>query len=489
VGQKSTLVDTYLRARLLGMVLVNVSLALLLVFLYLGLLILLSQFGIRDHATLHMLASVGLAVAVIPLRRRLVMISNHLLRLRWQDSEEILREFSAALSHTIEPDALRALLIDDLPGRLRLYSATLWMLEPPDDHVFVALGQEKHFPGATLLAQGASVNKLRRCGEYVRIPAHSDDEWVKPFVAQGVGLAFPLRIGSRLVGVYGCGWSMSRRGYSPQTISLLVTLAPAVASALENTRAYTEIARLNNQLRRLDKLKDEFIEHVGHELRTPVTSLSLALQLLTRQPELMRELIHVVRNSILQLETLVDRVLLMDHALEETEERLQRASSSIELLPLLEEIAETFTPAVRAKGLYLHVQAPEGLAVWGDVTTLRHALHEVIDNAIRYSDAGTVTITASLRDGLAVITIEDQGPGIPPEEQDLLFNAFYRGRRTRALAEQPGAGLGLSLARRDVEALGGQIWLERTGSDGSVMCIAVPAVELSYEAVGSGSSS
>jgi hypothetical protein len=141
------------------------------------------------------------------------------------------------------------------------------------------------------------VNKLRRCGEYVRIPAHSDDEWIKPFVAQGVGLAFPLRIGSRLVGIYGCGWSMSRRGYSPQTISLLVTLAPAVASALENTRAYTEIARLNNQLRRLDKLKDEFIEHVGHELRTPVTSLSLALQLLTRQPELMRELIHVVRNS------------------------------------------------------------------------------------------------------------------------------------------------------------------------------------------------
>ncbi len=119
MGQKSTLVDTYLRARLLGMVLVNVSLALLLVFLYLGLLVLLAQFGVQDHATLHMLASVGLAVAVVPLRRRLVMISNHLLRLRWQDSEEILREFSTALSHTIEPDALRALLIDDLPGRLR----------------------------------------------------------------------------------------------------------------------------------------------------------------------------------------------------------------------------------------------------------------------------------------------------------------------------------------------------------------------------------
>ncbi|MDW8147637.1 MAG: ATP-binding protein [Roseiflexaceae bacterium] len=476
--------DTYLRARLLGMALVNVSLTLILIALYLGLLTLLSRVGLRDQTTIHMLASVGVAVSVIPVRRRLVVLSNWLLRLRWQDSEEILREFSATLSHTIEPEALRSLLIDDLPRRLRLYSATLWMLEPPDDRMFVALGQEAHLPGATLLAQGVSVGKVRRCAEYLRVPAHYQDEWARPFVAQGVGLIVPLQIGSRLVGIYGCGWSMSRRGYSRQTISLLVTLAPAIASAIENTRAYTEIARLNNQLRQLDKLKDEFIEHVGHELRTPVTSLSLALQLLIDQPELMRELSHVVRNSILQLEALVDRVLLLDHSFEDAASRMQRSSSSIELLPLLEEVAELFAPAVRAKGLHLRVQAPEGLAVWGEVTNLRRALHEVIDNAVRYSDRGTVAISATVRDGLAVITVEDQGPGIPPDERDLLFNAFYRGSRTRALAEKPGVGLGLSLARRDIEALGGQIWLERTGSDGSVMCVALPAVELSYEEVG-----
>ncbi|ABU57879.1 integral membrane sensor signal transduction histidine kinase [Roseiflexus castenholzii DSM 13941] len=484
VERSPTLVDTYLRARLLGMALVNVSLALLLIVLYIGLLTILLWIGIQDQMIAHMLASVGMAVAVIPVRQRLVRFSNWLLRLRWQNSEEILREFSAALSHTIEPDALRALLIADLPQRLRLYSATLWMLEPPEDQMFVAIGQEAHLPGATILAQGASIGKVRRCPDYLRVPVHADDEWARPFVAQGIGLLFPLRIGSRLVGIYGCGWSMSRRGYSRQTISLLVTLAPAIASALENTRAYTEIARLNNQLRRLDKLKDQFIEHVGHELRTPLTSLSLALQLLTHQPELMRDLSHVVRNSILQLEALVNRVLLLDHSFENATAHMHRHSSSIELLPLLEEVAESFMPAVCAKGLDLRVQAPEGLAAWGDVTLLRRALHEVIDNAIRYSDTGTVTITASVRDGLAVITVEDQGPGIPPDERDLLFNAFYRGRRTRALAEQPGVGLGLSLARRDIEALRGQIWLERTGSDGSVMCVALPAVELSYNEVG-----
>lgn len=482
--RKPTLVDTYLRARLLSMVFINTSLTLLLIGLYLGLSTILLWIGIRDQMTISMIVSVGLAVSVIPVRRRLVALTNWLLRLRWQDSEEILRDFSAALSHTIEPQALHALLIDDLPQRLRLYSATLWMLEPPDDRVFTAIGQEPHLPGATILAQGSSINKVRRSTDYLRVPTHAEDEWARPFVVQGVGLVVPLRIGSRLVGIYGCGWHMSRRGYSPQTISLLVTLAPAIASALENTRAYTEIARLNNQLRRLDKLKDEFIEHVGHELRTPVTSLSLALQLLFHQPELMRDLSQVMRNSVLQLEALVDRVLLLDHTFEQATTHMRRSASSIELLPLLEEVAESFVPAVRAKGLHLRVQAPEGLAVWGEITNLRRALHEVIDNAVRYSHQGTVTITATVREGLAVITVEDQGPGIPPDERDLLFNAFYRGRQTRALSEQPGVGLGLSLARRDIEALDGQIWLERTGSDGSAMCIALPAVELSYDEMG-----
>ncbi|NWG18974.1 MAG: HAMP domain-containing histidine kinase [Chloroflexi bacterium] len=484
MGDNATLVGTDSRARLLGMVLVNVSTALLLAMLYLGCLVVLPWFGMRDRATVHMVASVSLAVAVIPLRRRLVAISNRMLRLRWQDSEEILREFGAALSRTIEPEALRTLLVEDLPQRLRLRGATLWMLEPPDDRIFSAIGQDAHIPGATLLAQGASASKVRVCTEYVRIPALADAEWMAPFVSQGVHLVIPLRVSNRLVGIYGCGPPINRRDYPRHVTSLLVMLAPAVASALENARAYTEIARLNAQLHALDKLKDEFIEHVGHELRTPVTSLSLALQLLTRQPELVRELSQVVHSSIAQLEVLADRVLLLDHYLEDPAAGLRRASASIELLPLLEEIADAFAPMAHAKGLHLRIQSPEGLAAWGEAATLRRALHEVIDNAIRYSDAGTVTLAAQVRDGLAVITVEDQGPGIPADERDLLFNAFYRGRRTRALAEKPGAGLGLSLARRDIEALGGQIWLERTSFEGSAMCVALPAVALSCEEIG-----
>jgi len=121
------------------------------------------------------------------------------------------------------------------------------------------------------------------------------------------------------------------------------------------------------------------------------------------------------------------------------------------------------------------VGVPPGIAAIGHAPSLHRALHEVIDNAVRYSEGGTVTISVWLHDGLVVVSVSDEGPGIPRVERDRLFAAFYRGSSARALAATPGAGLGLSIARRDIEALGGQIWLERSDSSGSTMCLALPA--------------
>src|SRR5262249_62018763 len=76
-------------------------------------------------------------------------------------------------------------------------------------------------------------------------------------------------------------------------------------------------------------------------------------------------------------------------------------------------------------------------------------------------------------DGLAVVSISDEGPGIPDDERERVFQTFYRGSGTRALSATPGAGLGLSIARRGVEALGGRIWLGHSGPDGSTICVAL----------------
>jgi signal transduction histidine kinase len=477
VRERITFAGADPRARFIAMLLANGLLVLVVVLTYFGLSLLLSPFfSRRDAPMAYLLATVTIALAIVPMRRRVRALINHLVYSGWQSGEELLRDIGGALSRTIDPDALRPLLVDDLPQRLLLHSATLWMLQPPDDLAFVALGCSPHAAGAMLLANGASVGQVRYTAGYLTIPSQEDVDWAAPFRARDVRLVIPMYVGDRLVGFYGCGPPQQRATYPPRVLEVLLMLAPAIASALENARAYATIAQLNQQLRALDQLKDEFIENVGHELRTPLTSLSLTIQILMSQRELTPGLAQVMCNGVVRLEALVDRVLSFDEHTSHTLAAQGTGSGSIEIAPLLHEIAADYQLAAQIKGLRLAVHAPAGLAAWGRSARLHRALHEILDNAIRYSAAGQVTLSATLQDGLVRVSISDEGPGIPHEERDRLFAAFFRGRQTRALAETPGAGLGLSIAQRDIEALGGRIWLEHSDSHGSVLCVAVPAV-------------
>lgn len=472
--ERTTLVGTDRGARLAGIVLVNGALAVLLASIYLLVIALAPLAGIADDWR-HIVATVVVAVSVVPLRGRLLTAANWLLRRRWQGSQELLRDVGGALSRALETDALQSLLVDDLPQRLRLTGATLWMLEPFDDRVFVALGASRDSVGAQLLANGESV-RIVAAGGPRDVPRTAGSEWAVPFQSRGAVVVLPLRAGGKMVGIYGIGATAGGRSPSAYVADLVLTLGPAIASAIENVRAYAKIARLNEQLRALDQLKDEFIESVGHELRTPLTTMKLSLELLTAQPGVSPTIARIVGSSALQLHALVNRVLAFEDEARSAHARAGAASVLIDLDALVAGIAENYGELAWARGLDLVTRVEPGLGAWGVPARLDRALREVVDNAIRFSGQGVVTVSASFHDGLAVVSVIDQGPGIPEEERAQLFAPFYRGRGVRALAETPGAGLGLSIAQRDVEIIGGRIWLERSDADGSEICIAVPAV-------------
>jgi K+-sensing histidine kinase KdpD len=456
------------------MVLVNGLTALALVVLYAALLLtILPALGITSRNLAHFLSTVAVAVAVVPLRVRFVRLVMRLLQREWQDNQALLRELNSALGRTIDPRAIRVLVEEELPGRLRLSRATLWMLEPPEDRVFVAQSCDHTPDNVALMAHGASASRMRYTQGYLFVDELNDTEWMEPFYICGVRLLIPLRVGGRLIGIYGCGEPIKKGPYPPPVLDLLMMLAPTLAGALENARAYMEIARLNKQLYMLDKLKDEFIESVGHELRTPLTSLSLATQLLSGNPALIHEMVSVLGENVARLQALIDRVLSLN-----LDEPPSSGTAAVELSPLLYEALLVFAPAAKANEVRFHLEAPAGLSAWANAARLRRAVHEIVDNAVRHGRNGTVSIIATLRDGLAVVDIIDEGEGIPEEEQALLFSAFYRGRHTRALSTMPGVGLGLSIARREVEALGGRVWLERSNAEGTIVCLALPAVML-----------
>jgi signal transduction histidine kinase len=467
----TTLVGTDSGARFLGIVLVNGVLALTLTLVYLGLLFVWPMLGVTSRTNGHFLSTVAIAVLLIPLRQRLVSISNLFLQREWQDYDALLRECTHVLSRTITPSAIAQLMIDDLPSRMRLNGGVLWILLPPEDLLLLPIGADPSETHGALMIDGLGVGLVRSARGYLLIDPHADANWAEPFIAMGARMLIPLQVGRRLVGIYGAGAPLTRHTYPSHVVNLLLTLAPAVASALENVRAYTEIERLNKRLYTLDQLKNDFIESVGHELRTPLTSLSLATQMIEAHPTLATDMQSLLHENVARLRELIGRVLSFDQS-----NPVINAPSAVVLHPLLADVLDVFVQVTHARGMQLWLDVTPDLAVWGEADRLRRAIHEIVDNAVRYSQHGTIAIIAEVRDGLAVINISDQGTGIPEDEQPQLFDAFFRGRQTRALAVTPGVGLGLSIARREIESLGGRVWLEYTGTDGTIISLSLPSV-------------
>ena len=197
---RTTLVGVDQRTRFAGKALTIGTLVLLLSAFYLLLISVLAPRLDTPWLPLgHTLAAVMIATLVVPIRNRLALGYNRLLHREWQTSQMMLRDIGASLSHTLSPEGLHSILVDDLPQRLRVQGATLWMLEPPDERTFVLVGQP-NTASQPLLVNGVIARRLMHA-TYLLIPtADRDIDWT-PLIEQGVRLVLPLRAGHQLVGI------------------------------------------------------------------------------------------------------------------------------------------------------------------------------------------------------------------------------------------------------------------------------------------------
>jgi signal transduction histidine kinase len=140
---------------------------------------------------------------------------------------------------------------------------------------------------------------------------------------------------------------------------------------------------------------------------------------------------------------------------------------------LVESVLDKLRPSVEDRKIELKIAA--GLPpVWVDGELIEVALRQLVDNAFKYSPAGSpVSLTAELRDNRVVVSVGDHGPGIPEAEQSRIFEKFYRAEAARH--QIPGAGLGLVIAREIIHAHGGEIWVDSKPGEGAVFQLSLPA--------------
>jgi len=237
-----------------------------------------------------------------------------------------------------------------------------------------------------------------------------------------------------------------------------------------------DLAQLNEELQELDALKTEFVALVSHELRGPLTNIRIGVELLLNNyPDLTSSVcdsLNLVQAETERLATFVGTILDIS--------ALEAGRFPLRPIPLtLEQVARqvcTRFPEF-AGGERLHLDIPADLpAVYADERGLSSTLFHLLDNALKYAPEGEVRVEAQVDGSKVNIAVIDCGPGIPPEERERVFETFHRLDASDS-KEVYGYGLGLPIAKRFLEAMGGEIRVEDAAGGGAKLVFWLPRVQ------------
>jgi signal transduction histidine kinase len=270
--------------------------------------------------------------------------------------------------------------------------------------------------------------------------------------------------------------ALRRVSGSLSNVAAQLSLALERERLLETEREAAEaLARRNEELRELDRMKDSFVSGVSHELRTPLTSMIGYLELLREGEagELSDEQQHfleIVERNSHRLNDLIDDILFMSR-LDSGRFRLERAS--VDLDHLVADRVESIQPAARQKAVDVQVRTDETAPhLWADPARLTQVLDNLLSNAVKFTpEGGKVFVTVSGSNGTAHLEVRDTGVGIPEDEAARLFERFFRASTAQNVK---GTGLGLSIAKAIVEAHGGTISVQSRVAVGTTVAVDLP---------------
>ena len=225
----------------------------------------------------------------------------------------------------------------------------------------------------------------------------------------------------------------------------------------------------------VSRMKAEFVSSVSHEFRTPLSAIEALLERLesgkVRDEDMLRRYYQASRREVQRLTAMVNQLLDFSRLKEGREEFF---FETIDLNLLAEEAVQSFRNLGFGARLVDALDREVPLNVSADKDSAYQCIHNLIDNALKYSpDGSQVTVASGRRDGELFLRVSDRGPGIAPEEQELIFEQFYRAKSAGVHGIQ-GAGIGLALVKRVMQAHGGKVTLECRTGEGSTFQLTFP---------------
>ncbi len=315
-------------------------------------------------------------------------------------------------------------------------------------------------------------------------------------------LMIPMSYQGELVGILGVPTPKETHFFRPKDIASLLAICAQATSAIRNAQLFEQREEAYAELQRLSKLKDEFLVTASHELRTPLSAISGYSSLLRRQssrisaPQILRFATKIA-GAAEQLTNLVTRMTEAAQ-LGAVDKKLYMQIEPVHVLSAVEIASTMLTFNVEQKITY--TVSPD-LWINGDATRFRQVLSNLLENAVKYSSpeshvylsakAMTLLEAANLLSddqfdpalldqgdpSVVLIRVQDQGEGIEPVDQQRIFEKFVRAPRSLTTPVR-GSGLGLYISRRNVEAMGGKLWLESSvPNEGSTFSFYLPRID------------
>jgi signal transduction histidine kinase/HAMP domain-containing protein len=261
-----------------------------------------------------------------------------------------------------------------------------------------------------------------------------------------------------------------------RTVDLMQTFANQSVLAIQNARLFREIEDKSRQLEVASQHKSQFLANMSHELRTPLNAVLGYTEMLLDgvygdvTGEAL-EILEYIQANGQHLLALINDVLDLSKI---EAGQLTLALDEYAVQGVIEAVVSVAQPLVQAKGLNLQVNIAKDLPLGrGDERRLTQVLLNLVGNAIKFTDAGSVTITAGADGDLLELAVTDTGPGIAPADQERIFDAFQQVDNS-STRQKGGTGLGLAISRRIVQMHGGTMSVESVPGQGSTFRIRIP---------------
>jgi signal transduction histidine kinase len=397
---------------------------------------------------------------------------------------EAVAQVSAVVSTILEAEKLLETVVTLTLERFDLYQVAVFALEEdilhlaagarlPADSLDIDLWPDLHASAemspvvrASQSGRPVVVHDVRREPGYVADPTSNDTR---------SELAIPLIVGDEVLGVLDLQSELPNR-FGETDVLIHTTLGAQVAVALQNATLYADQLETSARLREVDRLKSEFLASMSHELRTPLNSIIGFADVLLEGidgplNERMSEDVTLIRDSGLHLRELIGEMLDMSK-IEAGVMELRYEEINVPLMA--KEIVASAKSLAMNKDLEIRFEVDPNLeTVEADRTRLTQILLNLIGNAIKFTEQGTICLMLKEQDEELLAGVQDTGIGIANEDIPIIFEQFRQidGSLSRKVG---GTGLGVPISKRLVELHGGQMWLESELGAGSTFWFTMP---------------